>query len=355
MAEAGPRPFWSVDEDSASGVPSSWPEQLDAAAALGSNCFRLSLEWARVEPSEDGGWDEAAWTEFAAICAGCRLRGMAPHVTLWHYTHPQWVDTLAVSGGGDNRCRRPPQWFLSPRGRARFARFAAEAARRLGRWVRTWTTLNEARGGGLAAAASLPARARRASASTSAFAEDDCPTPHRRPCLPSLSPSPTLPFSEGMFSDSPPPDASSVSKRPAPPSEAHSPPTARPTAPSMPLPAGPTPTLPETRGRRGGARGAGGGGGGGGGGGRGGWRERGKRRRGGGRDDIDCNACGFERRRLASPGGHASRLCSFLLHRRGGSAESKTGGERGGGARGGAGTGAARPRRRRARRGRHLW
>ncbi len=50
--------------------------------------FRLSVEWARLEP-HPGACDDAL-ERYAEILALCVARGLEPMVTLHHFTHP-WV------------------------------------------------------------------------------------------------------------------------------------------------------------------------------------------------------------------------------------------------------------------------
>jgi beta-glucosidase/6-phospho-beta-glucosidase/beta-galactosidase len=64
---------------------------LDAAATTGLNAFRLSLEWARLEP-RPGEWDGRAAEGYASILAGSRARGLEPVVTLHHFADPAWLD-----------------------------------------------------------------------------------------------------------------------------------------------------------------------------------------------------------------------------------------------------------------------
>ncbi|HVE91914.1 MAG TPA: family 1 glycosylhydrolase, partial [Actinomycetota bacterium] len=67
------------------------PERLlDLASATGCNAFRMSVEWARVQPAP-GAWDPAALDRYAEILAMCRARGLEPVVTLQHFTHPLWA------------------------------------------------------------------------------------------------------------------------------------------------------------------------------------------------------------------------------------------------------------------------
>ena len=65
-------------------------ESLDRAAALGCNSFRLGLEWARVEPRE-GRSTIPPSPATPASSTGCTERGIAPLVTLLHFTHPAWL------------------------------------------------------------------------------------------------------------------------------------------------------------------------------------------------------------------------------------------------------------------------
>jgi beta-glucosidase/6-phospho-beta-glucosidase/beta-galactosidase len=102
-------------------------EALDRAAALGCDSFRLSVEWARVQP-ECGSVDRAALDRYRAVVDGCVDRGLAPLVTLHHFTHPAWL-------GED--------LWLRPDAPARFAAYARIVVPELASSVRHWVTLNE--------------------------------------------------------------------------------------------------------------------------------------------------------------------------------------------------------------------
>ena len=102
-------------------------EALDRAAALGCDSFRLGVEWARVVP--DGRRvDRAALDRYVAIVAACVERGLAPLVTLHHFTGPAWL-------GED--------LWLRPDAPARFAEWAGLVVPALAPFVRHWVTLNE--------------------------------------------------------------------------------------------------------------------------------------------------------------------------------------------------------------------
>ncbi|MGH9171237.1 MAG: family 1 glycosylhydrolase [Acidimicrobiales bacterium] len=104
-----------------------YEEHLDRAAALGIDSFRLSVEWARCEPSR-GVYDEEAFARYASILRACRERGLEPLVTLLHFTHPAWLGTDLWS-----RADSPTT----------FAAWAAEAVTRLEPYCANWVTINE--------------------------------------------------------------------------------------------------------------------------------------------------------------------------------------------------------------------
>ncbi|GAA2892606.1 family 1 glycosylhydrolase [Pseudonocardia halophobica] len=85
-----------------------WAEDLDLLAAAGLTAYRFSLEWSRIEP-EEGEISRAALDHYRRMVAGCRDRGLAPVVTLAHFTMPRW---MARDGG-----------WTGPKAGDRFARF----------------------------------------------------------------------------------------------------------------------------------------------------------------------------------------------------------------------------------------
>ena len=105
-----------------------WREDLAIVAALGLNAYRFSAEWSRIEPAK--GQFSAAWLDhYAAIVAACRARGIAPVVTLSHFTSPGWF----AAAGGWTQGDAPDL----------FARFADRVARRMGAGVGHVVTFNE--------------------------------------------------------------------------------------------------------------------------------------------------------------------------------------------------------------------
>lgn len=100
---------------------------LDRAAAIGCNAFRLSVEWARIEP-EDGEIDDHAVDRYVQILGMCGERGLAPMVTLHHFTHPWWLGE---------------EFWLTPGSPDRFAAHVARIVPRLAPHCRHWVTVNE--------------------------------------------------------------------------------------------------------------------------------------------------------------------------------------------------------------------
>jgi len=72
-------------------------EDFELCRGMGLNAFRLSIEWARVQPSDSlettraPEFDIAAIDAYAERIAACRLAGMESVVTLHHFTHPAWL------------------------------------------------------------------------------------------------------------------------------------------------------------------------------------------------------------------------------------------------------------------------
>ncbi len=105
-----------------------WPEDVQLAADLGVKVFRMSVEWARIEPQE-GAFDEAAIAHYRDVLTAVRKAGMEPLVTLHHFTNPRWV---AAAGG-----------WADPRIVESFKAYAAFVGQRLGDLVDQWNPQNE--------------------------------------------------------------------------------------------------------------------------------------------------------------------------------------------------------------------
>ena len=105
-----------------------WREDFDRAAEMGQNSHRLSLEWSRLEPAP-GEWDVSAEKTYREILSGARSRGLAPMVTLHHFTNPQWL--MAKSD------------WAEPEVVEHFAAYTRRVVEAFGDLTGHWVTINE--------------------------------------------------------------------------------------------------------------------------------------------------------------------------------------------------------------------
>lgn len=112
-----------------------YDEDAALAASLGFNAHRFGIEWARIEP-EPGNFSEAELDHYARVLESCHAHGLAPMVTLSHWTVPRW---FAARGG-----------FENPDSPAMFERFAQKVGERFGSQMSAATTFNECNIGRLA-------------------------------------------------------------------------------------------------------------------------------------------------------------------------------------------------------------
>ena len=103
-------------------------EDLSLARSLHQRAHRLSLEWSRLEPSP-GVFDDAAFARYGRLLDHMAQEGLAPFVTLNHFTLPRWAAKRGSWTDGDLP--------------AAFARYCTEVAKRLGDRVAAWMTINE--------------------------------------------------------------------------------------------------------------------------------------------------------------------------------------------------------------------
>lgn len=106
-----------------------YPDDVATVAALGLNAFRFGVEWARVEP-ERGEVSGAALDHYSRVVDACLEHGIAPVVTLHHFTSPRWL----IREGGWRSTGTP----------GRFAEYSGRVMRRLGDRVEWVCTINEA-------------------------------------------------------------------------------------------------------------------------------------------------------------------------------------------------------------------
>ncbi len=106
-----------------------YAEDIALAAELGFNTHRFGIEWARIEP-EPGVFSRGALDHYLRVLECCHRHGLAPMVSLNHWTVPRWF----AARGGFEREDSPDL----------FGRFAEQVSRHLGDGMAYVTTFNEA-------------------------------------------------------------------------------------------------------------------------------------------------------------------------------------------------------------------
>lgn len=101
---------------------------LDAAAEMGLNAQRLSIEWSRIEP-EPSVFDQAALDRYREILTACHQRGLEPMVALHHFSNPVWLVEK-----GDFNVDLVVDYFQ---------RYTAKVVDALGDLIPKWITFNE--------------------------------------------------------------------------------------------------------------------------------------------------------------------------------------------------------------------
>lgn len=105
-----------------------WQEDIEIIRSLNLNAYRFSVEWSRVEPAE-GQVSLAALEHYRRMVVACRKAGLAPILTLSHFTSPRW---FAAKGG-----------WLHPGAPSAFARHCERVIRHMGKGVSHVVTFNE--------------------------------------------------------------------------------------------------------------------------------------------------------------------------------------------------------------------
>lgn len=131
QVEGGIQNNWSAAGlDAGAGVAhwTRYEEDFAAAAEMGQSLYRLSIEWARIEP-RPGEFDAAAVAHYRRMLQSLQAKGIQPMVTLFHFTVPTWFE---ARGG----------WTVAENSQY-FTRFVSHVSRELGDLVYYWNTVNE--------------------------------------------------------------------------------------------------------------------------------------------------------------------------------------------------------------------
>ena len=105
-----------------------YEEDFDLCKNLNSSAVRISIEWARIQPSE-GIFDEKEVEHYKKVLKAAKDRGMETFVTLLHFTIPIWI---AKKGG----------WQSAKTARF-FEKYAKYCAQEFGTLIDKYITINE--------------------------------------------------------------------------------------------------------------------------------------------------------------------------------------------------------------------
>jgi len=105
-----------------------WRQDIALLKAIGLNSYRMSIEWARIEPSP-GQFSIAEIDHYKRVIGDLRAAGIEPVITFFHVAAPRW---FAERGG-----------WLNPESPDLFANYCDKAARALGDGIGIACTINE--------------------------------------------------------------------------------------------------------------------------------------------------------------------------------------------------------------------
>jgi beta-glucosidase len=106
-----------------------YEEDIALLANAGLNAYRFSIEWARIQPTQNE-WRDDEIEHYRKVLACCRKNGITPVVTMHHFSSPKW---LIESGGWEE-----------PGTVSYFAAYCKRVAENLGDLMEYVCTINEA-------------------------------------------------------------------------------------------------------------------------------------------------------------------------------------------------------------------
>ncbi len=131
QVEGGIKNDWSkngLDAGKAANHFEEFDNDFKIAKSLGNNAYRMSIEWARIEPEKDQ-WSQEGVDFYKKIFKSLKKHGLKPMVTIHHFTNPIWTEKF---GGWENK------EIIE-----RFAKFTTFLAKTFGDDVDLWLTFNE--------------------------------------------------------------------------------------------------------------------------------------------------------------------------------------------------------------------
>jgi beta-glucosidase len=105
-----------------------YEEDFDLCTKMNNNAVRISVEWARIEPS-DGIFDQEQIEHYKKVIRSAKDKGLKVFVTLHHFTNPKWFSKL---GGWESS--KSPYYF---------SRYAKKCTEEFGKSIDAYITINE--------------------------------------------------------------------------------------------------------------------------------------------------------------------------------------------------------------------
>lgn len=105
-----------------------WEEDVELLAKMGIKHYRMSIEWARIEPKQ-GKWKPRVMERYVQEIEAMQAKGIEVLLTLHHFSHPQWFEDLGGFAKLENS-----RFFLT---------FVDYVVRHVGHLVKRYCTINE--------------------------------------------------------------------------------------------------------------------------------------------------------------------------------------------------------------------
>lgn len=122
------RPCFPVKSGKACNHWEMYREDIDMMADMKLQIYRMSIEWARIEP-EQGVYDQVALSRYLDMLELLNRKGIKVSLTLHHWSHPNWFEEL----GGFTK-RENIKYFL---------KHLTYIVPKINDYVHSWNVLNE--------------------------------------------------------------------------------------------------------------------------------------------------------------------------------------------------------------------
>src|SRR5476651_1614467 len=85
-----------------------YADDVGIMASLNVDAYRFSMAWSRVQPLGKGAWNEAGFDFYRRLLDELDAKGIAAHITLYHWDLPQGCRMTAAGSTATPACISPP-------------------------------------------------------------------------------------------------------------------------------------------------------------------------------------------------------------------------------------------------------